>query len=129
MTETIPIHEADGALRARLIKQGLIKPSSQTENLIDIAREKLCSLRERYLYEAEDRISYLEEALRIIYGIHIDNVVKIKIDYSIHLILKKISNLENSLAKDFNLKSKFREFSILRSGFFFAFKENKKNTP
>lgn len=49
-----------------------------------------------------------------------------KINY-LHLLLKKISQIKNLIIKlQFII---INEFIVVRTGFFFAFKENKKNTP
>lgn len=44
-----------------------------------------------------------------------------------HLLLKKMSQIKNLISKlQFIIVN---EFIVVRTGFFFAFKENKKNTP
>jgi len=133
------------SLRERLIREGKIVPAKEMltityqtpseqlaevlarlkelveQHSLDNARKKLT---QRYLLQA---LEYYEQAVCIRESSSKEGGQKILFDYYTALSInqiKMIGYVLRNIGK--NLSNKI---SILRSGFFFAFKENMKNTP
>ena len=127
---TIPLQTVE-TLREQLIREGSIIPR-EYENLKEKIRNSLEYLRESISYDTLEH--YQKIISRRILEIleETENLIKLKsksmlINAKALLALRKLANLLNFIVcKE---KSHFYKFSPLRNGFFFSFKENKKNTP
>lgn len=128
------IREAETIIRTygHLIKdEMLISPKSEMERLFDLASKEITKLQEKYAIDNESSLEYLNRQIEILnkhcgYAFGSSILRKKKVNYY-YLVLKKISQIKKCIDKFNSLKEDV--FIIFRTGFFFAFKENKKNTP
>lgn len=149
MTATsLPTPNRTESLRERLIREGKIVPAidSSSENVQNTAEkrrqlaedlDKVCliletlplgKLRREKIYNLYLKTLYIYENLLFFNKNEIDEIHKnVTFDYFFALSLKYLKFIYCTLK---NLdKFLSNKVSVLRSGFFFAFKESMKNTP
>ncbi len=124
------------SLRERLIQEGSIVPSQSNpaivqnsfSELADVIKEKLAKFF-AVTAEAEKRFSEFQKYLKSFRDIfsEIDLASKSGCSYYSLLSFLNLHRILEVLLK--HQDKKLGDFIIIRTGFFFAFKENMKNTP
>lgn len=125
-SKTLSPSKLGESLRERLIREGTIVPSKSLNLLKQKIDTELAVLKTIKLIKGV-LDSYTERCISILKGFCALEVPNLHVNLCAFLALKKIDRLKKKLLND--RKSEFSLFNVYRCGFFFAFKENKKNTP
>lgn len=138
-TESLSPPNNSQTLRERLIQEGTIVPAKSTQDIRDVASEKLndCILLCEKLGDGNNRSSFhdllsvIELQLRLVnFGYDSETNSKKPIFFwtlSFSLVIKNINKVLSTLLTNATLKKK--NFVVSRSSFYSPFKENMKNTP